>query len=472
MKRYVITALASLVLLPLVLLVCGFLLPSQYQESFLGELRAKYALLQQPSEKPRLILVGGSAAAFGVDGAQLEELLPQYEVVNFGMYAALGTRPMLDLSQGQLRQGDLVILMPEQQAQSLSDYLGAEALWQAADGAFGLLRCARWQDLGVLIGQFPRFAAGKAAYFVQGGPQLPPVYRRESFDEQGNLRAGLCQANCMPGGVDPTMPVSFDPALLGQGFCAMVNEYTRQAEQAGATVWYHFPPMNGAAVEPGSDPDAYCGALRARLDCELAGSPHTSTMEAGWFYDTNFHLNEKGRQVFTCLLARDIKAMLGDTSPTEEPRVDMPALEQPQSYQGDDRDADCFVYQQVSGGWQITGITEEAKERRRLILPSRWQGQPVTGFSAGALGGAEGLEQLVIQPNITALPDGAFKGCPALEQVTLLHTDPAGLLVGQALLEGSSCQIAVPAEAYDRYCLSYSWSAYASRLTRWEGSPF
>lgn len=471
MKRYVIAALVSLALIPLTLLAWGFGLPSQYGESFLGELREKYALLCQPSEKPRLILVGGSAVTFGVDGTLLEELLPQYEVVNFGMYAALGIRPMLDLSREQLRQDDLVLLMPEQQEQSLSGYLGSEALWQAADGAFGLLFCARWEDLGALIGQFPRFAASKAAYFVQGGPQLPEVYRKASFDETGNLRTGLCEANTMPGGVDPTMPISFDPGLLSEEFCTLVNEYTRQAELEGATVWYHFPPMNQAAVESGSDPDVFCDRLRETLDCELAGSPHTSMMEAGWFYDTNFHLNEKGRQVFTCLLARDIKAMLGDSSPTPEAAVEMPALEQPQSVQGDDRDANCFVYEAVSGGWQITGLSESAGEQQELILPASWQGQPVTGLSADALNGAQALKTLVIQQNITALPDGAFAGCPALETVVLLQTDPAALLVGQNLLEGSSCTIAVPSESYDRYCLSYNWSPYADRLTRWEDSP-
>lgn len=106
-----------------------------------------------------------------------------------------------------------------------------------------------------------------------------------------------------------------------------------------------------------------------------------------------------------------------------------------------------------------------------MILPASWQGQPVTGLSADALNGAQALKTLVIQQNITALPDGAFAGCPALETVVLLQTDPAALLVGQNLLEGSSCTIAVLSEAYDRYCLSYNWSPYEDRLTRWEDSP-
>ena len=35
-------------------------------------------------------------------------------------------------------------------------------------------------------------------------------------------------------------------------------------------------------------------------------------MEAEWFFDTNFHLNQAGKEVNTVQLIRDIKAMLGD----------------------------------------------------------------------------------------------------------------------------------------------------------------
>ena len=35
-------------------------------------------------------------------------------------------------------------------------------------------------------------------------------------------------------------------------------------------------------------------------------------MEAEWFFDTNFHLNQAGKKMNTIQLIRDIKAMLGD----------------------------------------------------------------------------------------------------------------------------------------------------------------
>lgn len=200
----------------------------------MGELPAKRALLAAESNKPRLILVGGSAAAFGVDSALLAKELPDYHPVNFGLYAALGTRVMLDLSINELRTGDLVIVMPEQQQQALSDTVGVTALWQAVDGDFSALGCLHARDFGPMLGSFPRFAAAKFRYFLTGAPETDGVYRRDSFNAAGDLASPLCKANIMPEGYDPTMPIRFDTALPEAAFCAALNDYTAQAADAGA----------------------------------------------------------------------------------------------------------------------------------------------------------------------------------------------------------------------------------------------
>ena len=49
----------------------------------------------------------------------------------------------------------------------------------------------------------------------------------------------------------------------------------------------------------------------------FSATPHSCILDPEWFYDTNFHLNESGRQLNTRNLTRDLKAQLGDTSPTE-----------------------------------------------------------------------------------------------------------------------------------------------------------
>lgn len=105
--------LALLLLLPLVLCLFAFALPCQYGDTFLGELKYKAARLRE-TEGARIVTVGGSAVAFGQVSGLIEAELPAYSAVNFGMYAALGTEVMLDLSLPYIREGDIVILSPEQ----------------------------------------------------------------------------------------------------------------------------------------------------------------------------------------------------------------------------------------------------------------------------------------------------------------------------------------------------------------------
>ena len=462
MKKLIAAMLGVSLAIPLLLTVWGFALPAQYGNTFVGELPAKRALLAAESDKPRLILVGGSAAAFGVDSALLSRELPDYQPVNFGLYAALGTRVMLDLSINELRPGDLVIIMPEQQRQALSDTIGADTFWQAVDGNFSALACLHVRDFGPMLGAFPRFAGAKFRYFLTGAPTPDGVYRCSSFNTAGDVVNPLCSANTMPEGYDPTMPIRFDNAMPDADFCAALNDYTAKAEKIGATVYYHFPPMNAAAVENADNIDAYADFLQTQITALLAGDPHTCVMDAGWFYDTNFHLNADGKTVFTRQFIRDLKAMLGDTSATEIALPAMPAHRmQTDTKAADNSDAAYFT-------WESDRLVVNAAghSRSTLTVPGEVDGRPVTTLTPDTFAGCSMLEKLTIQQNITALPDGLFAQCSALQEITLTQSDPARLSVGQALLDGAPafCRIRVPAASYTAYCLNYAWSPYAENF--------
>lgn len=48
--------------------------------------------------------------AFDCDSALMDDFFPSYEIVNFGMYAGLGTKAVMDLSENYIHEGDIVIL--------------------------------------------------------------------------------------------------------------------------------------------------------------------------------------------------------------------------------------------------------------------------------------------------------------------------------------------------------------------------
>ena len=430
----IIVTIALLLSIPGTLLVWGLALPAQYGGAFLGELKHKVRMLEV-TPGPRIILVGGSGAAFGVDSALMERELPGYSVVNFGMYAALGTTVMLDLSQPHIREGDIVLLIPEQQEQTLSDWFDPAVMWQGLDGAFDLLRL-----------------------------QPQGIYRRDSFDEKGDISSPLCARNEMPGGFDASTPIRFDTDMVTEAFARRVRDYAEAVKSAGAILWYAPCPMNGAAVENKEDVDGFYASLQERLSIPLAGDPHDFILDAGWFYDTNFHPNSSGKTVYTKALIRAVKAMLGDSSPTDIPLPEMPELARAVSWVGDDSDGACFTYGEVSGTLAVTGLTREGMERTALTVPSVWEGKSVTAIGTSAFSGAENLREITLQLNIGTISDGAFGGCAALERIIIQSAQPSACRVGQRLLEGTSAKIYVPVEALSAYRTDYFWSVYGGSV--------
>lgn len=463
MKKKIATicvAAALLLSLPGTLLAWGLGLPAQYGDTFLGELKHKVTLLED-TPGPRIILVGGSGAAFGVDSALVERELPGYSVVNFGMYAALGTTVMLDLSQPLIRAGDLVILIPEQQEQTLSDWFDPAVMWQGLDGASHLLRLL----LERLAGAFPSFAGQKFSYFLQGQPPQPQgVYRRDSFNEKGDVSSLLCARNEMTGGLDATTPIRFDPGMVTDAFAQRVRACAQAAAEAGAVLWYAPCPMNGAAVEDLENIDSFYTALQEKLGIPLIGDPHDFILNAGWFYDTNFHPNSAGKIVYTRALIRAVKAMLGDSRPTDIPLPDMPEPVEAEPWVGDGRDGACFTYEEQAGTLTVTGLTETGREQTSLIVPSVWGGKPVTSIGPDAFAGAENLREITIQPNIEAIFDGAFRNCTALERIVIQSDVPSACRVGQGLLDGTAAHIFVSREALSDYRTDYFWSVYGGNI--------
>ena len=106
-----IVKICALVLVAVLAIVSPFigviaaatLTPPQYSNTFVGALDEKYDRLNA-IDGEKLVVVGGSSVAFGVDSEMIEKYTGM-PVVNFGLYAALGTKLMLDLSRSAIGSG-------------------------------------------------------------------------------------------------------------------------------------------------------------------------------------------------------------------------------------------------------------------------------------------------------------------------------------------------------------------------------
>ena len=421
-RRIVATALAVILAEQVFFLICGFGLPVQFGDTFMGELKSKYERLKETSGK-RIVLVGGSGVAFDCDSALMDDFFPSYEIVNFGMYAGLGTKAVMDLSENYIHEGDIVILSPEQSEQTFSDYFNGEYMWQAADGAFGMLRDLKSENFEAMLGNFPRFALEKLNYVMKGQkPQTDSIYQKKSFNTYGDIELDTCRENILPNGYDVNQKVRFTEDVVQPEFMDYMNDWAKRLEKKGAVVWYRYCPVNKLSVEDMDDLAAYDVFLRQKLDFPVIGNPENSLMEAEWFFDTNFHLNQPGKEVNTVQLIRDMKAMLGDDRAVT---VELP--EKPHRTWGE-----------VSAETRI------------------WTAKDSETY--------QGEETIVIPENVTQIEDYAFSNCAGLKQIVLEQKDPSKCIVGQHLLDGTGAEILVPQMSVDSYKQNYFWSVYVGRI--------
>lgn len=459
-----------LLLLPLTLMLCGFLLPPQYEETFLGEMKYKFQRLRT-TEGKRIVFLGGSSVPFALDSALIESHVKDYKIVDFGMYANLGTVIMLDWAMAEIHEGDIFILMPEQNSQTLSCFFSGESIWQAADGAPELLTFLSPKRIEKLLAAFPVFAGKKLNYTFTGSPVPDGIYARSSFNSFGDISYPKRNSNIMAGGFNPNDLICFSSEIISTDFIEEMNNFATYAQEKGASVFYHFPPMNQKALSTDTDIvsiDAYYNFLQEQLSFPILGNPHSCIMESDWFYDTNFHLNSSGSIVFTKKLIENLKLLFQDTSITAITLPPMPKGERITTAT-DNSCVDCFTYKELADGWEVTGLTEKGRNSAELILPAFYMDKPILSISTTLFHGNTMLKTLTVQDNIGTLPDEMFKNCSSFHSLILTAKDPSSYMIGKSLMQGADFLIYVPESTYDAYRRHYSWQIYSSFLT-YEGN--
>ena len=477
MKKLWICAAVFLVLvllLPVLLLGVGASLPSIYGESYYAELAELTKRLDDAPGK-KLVIVGGSNVAFGVDVELLERLLNEkgyaYTVCPYGLYAAVGCSAMLSLSESALREGDVVILAIEPTDETLSEYFGATAFLKCTEDAPGLLTRLNGTQFRSALGNYVSYLQERYSIVRSGNlPKAEGVYSKAAFDEN----CSLCyprEGNIMALGYDQAESVDLQAVQIEEGFVEQVNDYIAAANKKGAEVWLSFSPVDRSALEDESEEalDAFFTLCNESFRCPVISDPGRYVLDSPWFYDSNFHLNTAGAEVRTVLLAEDILAQLGCTAAVDHhlPQAPASAYVPVQNNVG----GEDFVFEALEGGaaWQIVGLSEQGAEKAILEVPSVYEGKPVIGFSQEAFDGAEHLEELRLPESIETIPNCAFIGCPQIRRLVLLHESvPCGVM--DYSFEGADAlKIFVPEKAWPLYrdgygCETNPWTVWLDRI--------
>ena len=486
-KKFIIifSAMLLIFLLPIVLIATvTFALTPVYNDSFVGELGEKYRLLSE-TEEPKIVVIGGSSVAFGLDSPMVEKHLGM-PTVNFGLYANLGTKLMLDLSRSGIGSGDIVVIAPEINDQTLSLYFNQETAMQALDGNFDMLSEIDSDNYEALIGASFKFSSDKLGYLISGErPENQGAYRKEHFNKNGdnvfdrpyNTMSAISKTIDFNFIYDETDGVSTDY----EKFIDYLNEYVAFCTDKGATVYFSFCPMNSASISDSVTEDsivAFYDNLVSNLHCKVISNIGEYILDEGYFFDSEFHLNNSGVTVRTVRLIDDIKREIGITDITmSKEDLPLPSGYQTIEFESEDEENLYFVLELTKNGagqevYRVVGLNELGLSQVGLRIPSSVGGIPVDAIMGGALEGAQ-LRTLVLSKNVRTIASLAFSGAKNLVAVRIPHDDPNLISIpNNANAEGLATdganpeiRLLVPESALESYKADYFWGDYSGKLS-------
>ena len=438
--------------------------PAQYDDTFLAELSQKHQRLTSIDSK-KAVLIGGSSLAFGIDSQLLEEYIGM-PVVNYGLYAAIGTKAMLDMSEKYINEGDIVVICPETEAQTYSLYYNAESILQATDGNLSLLLDSGFSNYGKIISALPAFAKSKLSFYKSGNkPGASGIYSKDSFNEYGDIAVER-KYNEMPRNYDSSMPIALSTDIIGEGFIDYLNSYAKKMQRRGAEVYFSFSPINKSAiVSTDEEKEEFFKYLGDNLDFPVISDIDSYILDWAYFYDTNFHLNTRGALLRTALLADDILRETGNTEFVETIKYSPP--KRPDNYfdaeengQNDSTDTEYFQYEKTDGGLIISGLTDEGKNQKTLTIPKLSDGKAVIEIGTEAFSESDVLETIIIPSDtrLVTFADRAFAACDSLRRIEN-NALPSELTASADAFEGMnrSCFVYVPSDNYGVFAGDYFW---------------
>ncbi len=489
-KRFVEMFLPMLAVFSLpffIILIAVFGLSPVYNDTFVGELGDKYERLNTV-DSPKIVIIGGSSAAFGLDSEMIEEHLG-YETVNFGLYANLGTKLMMDLSKSSINEGDIIILAPEMNSQTLSLYFNPETTAQALDGNLSMLKDIDRSDIESLIGSMWKTASSKLVYtFTETKPQNAGAYKKENFNEYGDNVFDRPYNEQNGYGNDITLNFHCDPnddaVSEYEEYISYVNEYVDYAEKKGAKVYFSFPPMNERALEKSNSLaqiEEFYINLNLSLNCKVISNIYDYILDDGYFFDSEFHLNNSGVVIRTVRLIDDIKRELGITTVTvPEYELPEPSGHRPKEYvQGDtdasspsDSNIDCLIIEITDNEYcTIVGMSDEGKLLTEFTIPEMYEGLPITNIAENAFADSS-LVTLTLGNNIMRLDGGALRGT-VIE--SLIIPDGVGAEDISVPNNMSEClatdgckpglRIFVDKDKFSEFAADYFWGDYGAYIT-------
>lgn len=304
MKRF----LTKLLILPLAVFVLPLFILAElcpqwthsYNASFLDKMERLESL-----QSPKIILVGNSNIAFGIQSDIIEKKVGM-PVVNLGLHGGLGNAFHERMPLFNLKKGDVVVI-------AHLDYhdddkiLDPELALLTLENYFKYWKIFRPKDYPDILGVFPKYAYKCLLRFLTRAdkePASPTCYARSAFNEWGD--------NVFPRDIEAgeSAPSLRHPKVDAKSLERINKLYDFCKARGSDLVIAGAPILSGL---PGFDLQEYIdfqNRVESLAACPVISDFTDYVFDKKYFYASNLHLTNQGARLRSERLAEDLKKYL------------------------------------------------------------------------------------------------------------------------------------------------------------------
>ena len=284
------------------------------ETNYLAATCEKHARLERASA-PRVILVGGSNLAFGVDSARLEKALGR-EVVNMGLTAGLGIDFMLNEIEPDLKSGDTVVLSLEYDRFSGGyNPLNLRQIVEYRPASFRYMEFRQWNRVLVRGGLSILGGIGRRAIRIHSESSVASnessAYRRSGFNTWGDLTTHHGTQGAFSSASTTAGEALHADWLPTERVLSRLRTFANKCNQDGVVFSYSCPPQpEGISWAQRETVALILEKLDAVPYLQILDSPEDQSYPDSQFFDTGYHLTREGTQRRTEKLIATLQAIL------------------------------------------------------------------------------------------------------------------------------------------------------------------
>ncbi|MBE5882526.1 MAG: hypothetical protein E7289_09540 [Lachnospiraceae bacterium] len=301
MKKKIAFFIKLIVLAALLFVFCFVVVMPQYEGNYQASMLDKVERLKS-TEGPKIVLIGNSNLAFGIDSAMIEESFGM-PVVNMGLHGGVGNAFNEQAAKYNVDEGDIYIV-------SHTNYDDADIIknpmlaWITIENhkeLYPLIRAKDWPDM---VMAYPTYLKKCLTFWrtETGNGETNDTYRRSAFNEYGDIYYPRPET---AGGIDFSA-VTINH--INETTAQRLNELNAYLAERGATMLVAAYPVAVYEKTPSARQYYEMGReMSEALDCPVISDFRDYMLDKAYFFDAHTHLTDEGTRLRTEQLIRDIQ---------------------------------------------------------------------------------------------------------------------------------------------------------------------